>query len=168
MVLKNVVLGEQGACEFVHGLFAKFSIPAERVELDGPAEHRLFLERYADIDVALDTFPYNGGTTTAEAIWQGVPVLSFAGDRWAARISASILHEAGLSEFVAADLDGFVAKGVALARDPEIPAQLDALRHTMRDRLRAAPVCDTPSFARNMEKAYLEMWRRYSVETLRQ
>ena len=162
MILKNVILGETAARKFVHGLFAKFSIPAERVELDGPAEHCAFLDRYADIDVALDTFPYNGGTTTAEALWQGVPVLSFTGDRWVARISASILREAGLAEFVAPDLDGFVAKAVALAREPEVPARLDALRHTMRDRLRAAPVCDVASFARNMEEAYLQMWRRHA------
>jgi protein O-GlcNAc transferase len=122
----------------------------------------MFLERYADIDVALDTFPYNGGTTTTEALWQGVPVMSFAGDRWAARISASILREAGLAEFVAPDLDGFVTQAVALARDPDIPARLDTLRSTMRERLRAAPVCDVSSFARNMEEAYLEMWRLHA------
>jgi len=161
MVLKNVILGQPAARDFVHGLFARFSIPAERVELGGAAEHFVFLERYADIDIALDTFPYNGGTTTSEALWQGVPVLSFAGDRWAARTSASILREAGLAEFVAPDLDGFVAQGVALARDPAFPARLDSLRRTMRDRLRAAPVCDTDSFARSMEDAYLQMWQKH-------
>jgi protein O-GlcNAc transferase len=167
MVLKNVILGEPAARDFVHRLFARYSIPAERVELDGPAEHCEFLERYADIDVALDTFPYNGGTTTTEALWQGVPVLSFAGDRWAARISASILREAGLAEFVAPDLDGFVTQAVALARNPDVPARLDSLRRTMRDRLRAAPVCAVPSFARNMEEAYMKMWRRYCVQTFK-
>jgi predicted O-linked N-acetylglucosamine transferase (SPINDLY family) len=79
------------------GLFARFGVSAERVELDDPAEHAAFLERYADIDLALDTFPYNGGTTT-EASRQGVPVIALAGDRWAARINASILREAGLSD----------------------------------------------------------------------
>ena len=160
LVVKNAALGEPAAREFVHGLFARFSIPADRVDLDGPAEHFRFLERYADIDVALDTFPYNGGTTTMEALWQGLPVVAFAGDRWAARISASLLREAGLAQFVADDLDGYVALAVALARDPDTPAQLDALRRTMRDRLRAAPVCDVRSFAQNIEKAYLEMWRQ--------
>jgi predicted O-linked N-acetylglucosamine transferase (SPINDLY family) len=160
LVLKNVVLGCQAAREFVHGLFAEFGVPSERVELDGPAEHYRFLERYNDIDVALDTFPYNGGTTTMEALWQGVPVLTFEGDRWAARISASLLREAGLGQFVAADLGGFVAQAIALARDPNLPARLGALRPAMRGRLRAAPVCDGASFARDMEARYIDMWRR--------
>src|SRR5271157_2075978 len=160
LVLKNVVHGQPAARDFVRDLFAQFGVPSERVELDGPAEHFTFLKRYDDIDIALDTFPYNGGTTTMEALWQGVPVLTFEGGRWAARISASLLREAGLAQFVAADLDGFVAQAVALARDPDIPARLDALRRTMRDRLRAAPVCDVRSFARDMEGAYFEMWRR--------
>ena len=160
LILKNVLLGQPAVRDFLRDLFARFGVSPERVELDGPAEHFTFLERYDDIDVALDTFPYNGGTTTMEAIWQGVPVLTFTGDRWAARISASLLREAGLAEFVAADLDGFVARAVALAREPDTPARLDALRRAMRDRLRAAPVCDVRSFARDMEGEYLEMWRR--------
>ncbi len=160
LILKNVVLGNPAARDLVRDLFARFGVPADRVDLDGPAEHFTFLERYHDVDIALDTFPYNGGTTTMESLWQGVPVVAFAGDRWAARISASLLREAGLAQFVAADLDGFVAQAVALARDPDIPTRLDALRRTMRDRLRAAPVCDVRSFARDMEGAYFEMWRR--------
>jgi protein O-GlcNAc transferase len=160
LVLKNTALGKPAARDFVYGLFARFAIAANRVDLDGPAEHFQFLERYADIDVALDTFPYNGGTTTMEALWQEVPVVTFVGDRWAARISASLLREALLAQFVAADLDGYVARAVALARDPDIPGRLDAMRRTMRDRLRAAPVCDVRSFAREMERAYCEMWRR--------
>ena len=65
---------------------------AERVRLYGPTNHYEFLETYNQIDIALDTFPYNGGTTTTEAIWQGVPVVTFWGDRWVSRTSASILR----------------------------------------------------------------------------
>jgi protein O-GlcNAc transferase len=161
LVIKNAALGKPAVRDFVHELFARFAIPAGRVELDGPAEHFRFLERYADIDIALDTFPYNGGTTTMEALWQGVPVIAFAGDRWVARTSASLLRDAGLAQFVAADLDGYLALAVALARDRDTPAQLDVLRRTMRDRLRTAPVCDVRSFAREMETAYREMWRQH-------
>ena len=135
--------------------------------MDGPDEHFTFLERYNDIDIALDTFPYNGGTTTMEAIWQGVPVLTFEGDRWAARISASLLREAGLGEFVAPNLDEFVAQAIVLAGDPDSPARLDALRRTMRDRLRAAPVCDVAGFTRNMEEIYSVLWQRYQEERRR-
>jgi protein O-GlcNAc transferase len=159
LFLKNVVLGRPSAREFVQGLFTRFGVAADRVEMGGPAEHFAFLERYGAIDVALDTFPYNGGTTTMEALWQGVPVLTFEGDRWAARIGASLMRAADLGDFVAADLDGYVAKAVELARDPETPARLNDLRGSMRDRLRAAPVCDVDGFARHMERLYTDLWQ---------
>jgi len=160
LILKNVVLGKPAARDFVRDLFARFGVPPERVDLDGPAEHFTFLERYDDIDVALDTFPYNGGTTTMEAVWQGVPVLTFTGDRWAARISTSLLMEADLADFVAADLEGYVARAIALAHDPDTPFRLGELRRSMRDRLRAASACDVRGFARNMESEYLKMTRK--------
>ena len=161
LVLKNVVLEQPAARDFVRGQFARFAIASDRLDLEGPAEHYAFLERYAGIDVALDTFPYNGGTTTMEALWQGVPVLCFAGDRWASRISASLLREAGLAEFVAPDLELYIAQAVALARDPDSPDRLQLLRTSLRDRLRLAPVNDVTAFARNMENAYRAMWQRW-------
>ena len=161
LLLKNAALGSADVRRFVHGLFADCGVPSARIELEGPAEHRAFLERYAAIDVALDTFPYSGGTTTMEALWQGVPVLTFPGDRWAARISASLLRNANLSEYVAPDLESYVARASALAQGGDTPTQLDELRRTMRERLRQAPVCDVRTFARNMELAYLSMWRRW-------
>jgi predicted O-linked N-acetylglucosamine transferase (SPINDLY family) len=160
LVLKSVVLRSPGDRGFVRDAFGRLGVAPERLELDGPAEHFEFLGKYAAIDVALDTFPYNGGTTTMEALWQGVPVLTFAGDRWASRISASLVHNAGLSEFVAADLAGYVARALELANDPATPARLAELRRTMRDRLRQAPVCDVRTFARAMEQAYLGVWER--------
>ena len=143
LILKNVVLGKPAAREFVRNLFNRFGVPADRIDLDGPAEHFAFLERYRDVDVALDTFPYNGGTTTMEALWQGVPVLTFPGDRWAARISASLLVEAGLSEFVAPDLEGYIALAVSLAGDPGTPARLEGLAtNHARASFGQKPVCD--------------------------
>src|SRR5262249_24876901 len=122
LLLKSVVLGRPAARDFVQGLFDRNSIPADRIILEGPAAPYSFLERYADIDVALDTFPCNGGTTTMEPLWQGVPLVTFTGDRWAARISASLLQEAGLPEFIAADIEGYIALAIALAGDPGTPA----------------------------------------------
>ncbi len=84
---------------------------------------------------------------------------AFRGDRWVARTSASILRAAGLGEFVAASLEEYISMAVKLARTPETPERLAQLRAGMRDRLRASPVCDTQTFARNMERLYLQMWR---------
>jgi predicted O-linked N-acetylglucosamine transferase (SPINDLY family) len=159
LVLKNMVLGKRSGCEFVRAAFGRFSISEDRLDLDGPAEHFAFLERYNDIDLALDTFPYNGGTTTMEALWQGVPVLAFTGDRWASRISASLLQGAGLAQFVTPDLDHYVARAVALANSPDTPHLLAELRLTMRDRLQSSPVCGTAAFARDMEALYRQMWQ---------
>jgi predicted O-linked N-acetylglucosamine transferase (SPINDLY family) len=127
--------------------------PDGRVRLDGPSDHYDFLRTYDDIDIALDTFPYNGGTTTTEAIWQGVPVVTLWGDRWVARTSASILRAGGLGELVRRDVDDYVAYAIELSQQR---AMLAELRATMRERLARSPVCDTPGFARHMERLYCE------------
>jgi predicted O-linked N-acetylglucosamine transferase (SPINDLY family) len=160
LLLKSVVLGHAEARAFVLGLFARSGLPADRLLLEGPADHFDFLGRYDDVDLVLDTFPYNGGTTTMEALWQGVPVLTFTGDRWAARISASLLREAGLPDFVTDDLESYVARAIALAHDPDTPGRLEELRRGLRDRLRASPACDAARFAREMEEVYLAISSR--------
>jgi predicted O-linked N-acetylglucosamine transferase (SPINDLY family) len=157
LVLKNRFLGSPENRQYVLDLFGRHELPTESVELDGPAEHYTFLDKYNEIDIALDTFPYNGGTTTMESLWQGVPVLTFAGDRWVSRISASLMRTAGLSEYVAADLDGYVERAIELGRDNELAERLALLRQDMRDRLRQAPVCDCRAFTRDIERAYLRM-----------
>jgi len=154
LIVRNRTLGKASNCAFVREQFQRHGIAADRLRLSGPLPHFEFLQTYGEIDIALDTFPYNGGTTTTEAIWQGVPVLTFAGDRWASRTSASILREGGLGEFVAADREGFVREAVRFARDPETPQRLASLRRSMRERLRNAPVCDAAGLARAMEEFY--------------
>ena len=156
LFLKNAALGDEGNREHLRRRFARCGVDSGRLELEGPSEHYEFLEAYRRIDIALDSFPYNGGTTTTEAIWQGVPVVTFYGDRWAGRTSASILRAADMSAFVAGDIDGYIDLCVGLATAPEA-AKLDTLRTEARDRLRRAPVCRTQSFAREMEALYLEM-----------
>jgi predicted O-linked N-acetylglucosamine transferase (SPINDLY family) len=160
LVLKSRFLGSPENRRYALDLFGRHDLPLESVELDGPAEHYTFLDKYNEIDIALDTFPYNGGTTTMESLWQGVPVLTFAGDRWVSRISASLMRTAGLPEYVAADLHGYMERAIELGRDKDLPARLAALRQTMRDRLRHSRVCDCRAFARDMEREYLRMSNR--------
>jgi protein O-GlcNAc transferase len=159
LLIRSIAMGAAGNRRFLTEQFEAHGIAADRLDLLGPAEHYVFLETYGEVDVALDPFPYNGGTTTMEALWQGVPVLTFSGDRWAARIGASLLCNAELSEFVAANVDEHIAMAIALATDPGTPARLAELRRTMRDRLRRAPVCDVRRFARDMERIYTRMHR---------
>jgi len=109
--------------------------------------------RYGEIDIALDTFPYNGTTTTCEALWMGVPVITMAGNRHSSRVGASILTCVGLSELVAESPEMYVAKSAELAVDSE---RLLAYRNTMRTRMLASQLCDPASFARRWEDAILK------------
>ena len=155
--LRNSALRSPEAIEHMRSMFRGHEITADRILLDGPVEHFEFLRTYGHIDVALDTFPYNGGTTTTEAIWQGVPVVAFYGDRWVARTSASILRAANLGQFVARGLEDYVAMAIRLANSPDRCEFLGELRRNMRFRLRQSPVCDTAGFAREMERLYRRM-----------
>ncbi len=157
LFLKNGALVSAGSRQFVHDLFDRHHVSPKRVRLGGPSDHYQFLQAYGEIDIALDTFPYNGGTTTTEAIWQGVPVVTFYGDRWASRTSASILRAAALGELVGQGLEDYISLAIRLANSPD---DLLDLRRNMRSRLRDSPVCDTQTFARNMERLY----RRMSTE----
>jgi protein O-GlcNAc transferase len=154
LLLKNRTLADASNQGALHERFRRHDIPTERVLLDGPAEHREFLAAYARIDIALDTFPYNGGTTTTEALWQGVPVLTFNGDRWVSRTSRSLLLAAGLGEWCEPDLAAYIGRAVSLARAETTPAELAALRAAMRARLSAAPVCDSAALCHALEDLY--------------
>ncbi len=160
LIVKNAHLASAASRGFVHGLFAKHGIGPEQVLLEGPEEHYEFLKAYDRIDIVLDTFPYNGGTSTTEAIWQGVPVIAFHGDRWASRTSASILREGDLGEFVARDLEDYVALAARWGSESDTRDRLGELRRTMRSKLAASSVCDTLRFAREMEQIYRTCWNR--------
>jgi protein O-GlcNAc transferase len=154
LFVKNGALDDASTRDDLLGRLAALGIDPARVTLEGRSEHFDFLDAYRHVDVALDTFPYNGGTTTTEALWQGVPVLAFDGDRWAARTSKSLLLAAGLRDWVTAGLDAYVDRAVALATNPTTPALLAELRAGMRARLAASPACDADGFCREMETFY--------------
>lgn len=162
LLLRNGELDSASNRDHLCRRFAVAGVSASRLELLGRAPHYEFLQTYARIDVALDTFPYNGGTTTTEAIWQGVPVIAFDGDRWAGRTSASILREGGLGDWVAQDLAGYIQLAIRWANDSKAPARLAELRLALRDGLRNSSVCQMPKFARAMESLYRQMWRNWS------
>lgn len=157
LLLGNAELDSACNRDYLAERFTQRGIDAARIEFRGPADHRTFLEYYNLIDVALDTFPYNGGTTTMEAIWQGLPVITFDGDRWASRTSASILAGTHLTEFVANEVEGYVQTAIALAGDPSVADRLRGLRHSMRETLVDCPACDTQALAKAMEALYREI-----------
>jgi predicted O-linked N-acetylglucosamine transferase (SPINDLY family) len=140
-------------------LFKQEGISEDRIEYQGhlPSNHE-HLELYGAIDIGLDPFPYNGVTTTCEALWMGVPVITLAGDRHAGRVGASILDNVGLTDFIAQDIDGYIQLAVEMAANP---TYLQEIRRGLRKRMLDSPLCDGSSFANDIEKAYQEMWCQY-------
>ena len=120
------------------------------------------LAHYHDVDVALDPFPFTGSTTTFEALWMGVPVVSLLGQAMAGRWSASMLHALKLDELVAGTREGYVAVAAGLAGDL---GRLEGLRACLRERVAASPLCDGPARARQVDRLYRALWRRWCKET---
>jgi predicted O-linked N-acetylglucosamine transferase (SPINDLY family) len=119
------------------------------------AEH---LARYRLADLVLDTLPFNGGTTTSDALWGGAPVLTCTGNTFAGRMTSSLLRAIGLDELVTHTLDAYQAKALHLARNP---AELVALKKRLVANRDTHPLFDTCRCTRHIEAAYIEMWRRH-------
>ncbi len=160
LALQNTYLHNDQNRADIFARFAKLGIAPERLVLHPPAEHLAFLKTYGEIDVALDTFPYSGGTTTMESLWQGVPVLTFEGDRWAARTTKSLLLAARLDDWVVRSRDAYVKRAIDLARSERTPAMLAALRREMRWGLMESAACDTSRLCRELEAIYKKIARQ--------
>jgi predicted O-linked N-acetylglucosamine transferase (SPINDLY family) len=138
--------------------FGEGGVDPGRIEFAGVTLPAQYFERYHQIDIALDPFPYPGGTTTCDALWMGVPVVSLAGKTAVARGGLSILSNVGLSELVAQKPSEYVNVAAGLAAD--LP-RLSDLRAGLRDRLLNSPLTDAPRFARHMEAAFRSLWQRW-------
>ena len=160
LLLKSRGLQDPLVAERVSGRFAAHGIAPERLDLRGRtaglAEH---LALYRSVDVGLDTFPYAGTTTTCEALWQAVPVVTLDGDRHAHRVGRSVLKAVGLDELVATDRGAFVKTALALYHDHE---RLALLKSELRRRIIQSPLADSHRFTRGLEKAFRSMWSRFA------
>ena len=155
LILKGRAFVEPATAERCYAMFEREGVARDRIRgiarLPAQSDH---LKLYNQIDIALDTWPYNGTTTTMEALWMGVPVMTLQGDRHVQRVSSSILHRIGLADLIATSPDEYVRKTVALARDWQ---RLKSLQTGMRERILSSPLMDKQGFARQMEKAFGEM-----------
>lgn len=141
--------------------FAAHGIGEARLLLKAGVPHAQYLATYAEVDIVLDPFPRTGGTTTAEALWMGVPVVTLAGQRYVERISASKLAALGMQDLIAHSREDYVEKAVSLARAADWRR---ALRAGLRDRMAQSQLCDGEGLACAMESAYRTMWARYRSE----
>jgi protein O-GlcNAc transferase len=162
MVLKTQQFSDEPTAERIRAAFAAHDVGPERIELRGGSGHRAFLGQYNDIDIVLDPFPYSGGLTTCEALWMGVPTVAMPGETFASRHSMSHLSNAGLSDWVAPDLDAYIE--LAVSRAADITSLAD-LRRGLRARVKASPLCDAPRFGRNLGTALREAWRDWCVRS---
>ena len=139
--------------------FAKHGINVTRIELrDFSKTRALHLNQYNDIDIALDPFPYNGTTTTCEALWMGVPVVALVGETFISRGAGSILHHAGLGDLAVDTPEEYILCAQGLAGNL---TRLETLRANLREQITASPLCDTPSYVRSIETAYRDMWHKW-------
>ena len=137
--------------------FRSSAVDPQRIDFIPPSRRYEYLSAYGQIDVGLDPFPYNGITTTCDALWMGVPVMTIPGTVAAARAGASLLRSAGLEQFIAADEASWIALGQSWSERID---ELAALRRELRRQVSQSPLMNGARFARNVERAYREMWRK--------
>jgi protein O-GlcNAc transferase len=157
LLLKYPGWDDRPTAERVRRQFVAHGVPAERVQFEGRAPRAALLAAYHRLDLALDTFPYSGGLTTLEALWMGVPVVTWPGRTFAGRHTLSYLSTAGLTELVADSAADYVARVCALAGDRQ---RLAALRATLRQRVTASPLCDAEGLADRVLQQLREVWQR--------
>jgi protein O-GlcNAc transferase len=159
LIMKSRNFSDRTTCRSALESFVRHGVSAERVELMSIKlsfmEH---LDTYNRIDIGLDTFPYNGTTTTCEAMWMGVPVIALAGNTHASRVGTSLLTNIGLSEFVARNDKEYLSIAVNLAADLK---KLGDLRRSLRDRMLRSALCDAERFVLNLENGYRTIWEQW-------
>lgn len=163
-ILQNVphsrllILADSGSERTLAERCRQQGIDGSRLEFAGRRSRGRFLELHNEFDVLLDTFPYNGHTTTIDALWMGVPTVSIRGRTHVSRAGASVLSAVGFRDLVATSPEGYVETAVALAQNPE---RLRELRSGLRQRMKSSSLMDTSRFARALEEAFRQMWRRW-------
>lgn len=158
LFLKARQLGDASERRSVVSRFATHGISADWLMLEGPEAREKYLDAYHRVDIALDPFPFPGGTTSVEGLWMGVPVLTLIGESLLARQGVGILMNAGLPEWLSINADDYVARAAAHAGDL---SQLALLRSGLRRKVLASPLFDASRFARHFEAALTGMWAQW-------
>ena len=153
-------VGLQKANQQVRQIMENAGVTSDRLELQNwRTSYEEHLSAYGKVDIALDTFPYHGTTTTCEALWMGVPVITLAGRHTSRAVGVSLLTSVGLPELIAQSLEQYVQLAVNLAKDFD---RLNRMRSDLRDRMRDSPLMDAVGFARDVEAAYRQMWQTWN------
>ena len=158
LLLKNAAGSDPEIRQRFYQAFARHGVSADRIKMYCRVAPEAHWRLYNQMDVALDTYPFNGCITTLEALWMGVPVVSLCGEAWVSRMGLSLLATMGLEKFVAHSSEQYVAKTMALGANL---STLNRLRLTMRQRMLNSPLHDVKRFAGDIAQAFRLMWRHY-------
>lgn len=159
LLIKTRYLRDPSAQSHLFAQFKSHGLPENRIIIaSDQARWSDHLLRYREIDIALDPFPYNGTTTTCEALWMGVPVLTFTGDRHAARVGTSLLTTIRHPELIAENQEAYIAQAIQLANTPE---ELDDLHARLHDDMARSPLCNAVRFVAHLESTYQAAWKNY-------
>ncbi len=139
-------------------LFATYEIDTKRIDFTAAKDFDTYLSGHADVDIVLDTFPWNGHTISCHALWMGVPVITLAGNRHSSRMGVSILTNLDLNDCIANSESEFIAAAKLLTQDTQ---QLARLRQELRPRLQASKLCNSQEFTQNLEQQYRRVWRKW-------
>ena len=158
LILKGISFSDETTCQYAINMFTQRGIAAERITLQSWDPSPKHLESYNQVDIGLDTFPFNGATTTCEAMWMGVPVITLAGAAYHSRAGISLLSNVGLQELIATTHDEYLGIAINLSSDIE---KLQLLRTSLRDRMSHSPLTDAKRFTANLEMCYRKMWENW-------
>jgi protein O-GlcNAc transferase len=162
LLLKAPSFKDEMATRLFRSRFEQAGVAPERIEFRGPTGLQHMMAEYADVDIALDTVPYNGGTTSLQALWMGVPVVVKAGQHFVSRMGQSFMTAAGLQDWIAPDDDAYVALAVQKALDR---AALLRLKQGLRKRLQGLPGWNIDLYTRDLEAALRHMWQVHCEKT---
>ncbi len=158
IILKNKSLSDQKVQEEIIKSFERHGVNKERLMLEGFAARKDYFLAYSKMDIALDPFPYNGGTTTVDSLWMGVPVITLMGNRFVSRVGTSILGGAGLKDWITRSEGEYINKAVMLSENID---ELQQIRKTLRDKVKVSPLFDGPRLTHHLENAFRSIWRDY-------
>ncbi len=162
LLIVGVAEGQAG--QRLKTAFIELGVAADRISLRPFLPVRDYLSLYDEVDIALDPTPYSGGTTTCDALWMGVPVLTCPSERVTSRSASSVLATLGLNDWIASSAEDYVERAVAFARAPD---KLADLRASLRERMRVSPLMNEERFTRNVEAIYRRLWQEWCSSTSR-
>jgi predicted O-linked N-acetylglucosamine transferase (SPINDLY family) len=155
MLMKSKALGDASVQESIRRQFAEFFVDPKRIEFEGFGSRAQVLAAYNQVDIGLDPFPFNGGLTTIESLWMGVPVVNLRGRRFAAHATETFLSAVGLNDWVVNSAEEYIKK---VKEATDAPAQLAQLRGDLRRRVLGSPLFSHAPFVTDLEAAYRKAW----------